>query len=240
MEKSQWKILIESHAQLVGNCSRRPVLETTKVLTMRIVLYGASGNAGKRIYQELVTRGHDVLAVVRNPKDLAPGIKSQQDDLRSADRIAGIIRGADAVISAYAPPAEDAGQLIEVTRRQIEAVRKAGALRLIVVGGAGSLEVAPGVTMLASGQLPEQWVPIAKSHARALQLLESSDINWTYFSPAAFFGPGERTGTYRLGGSSLIAKADGESRISMEDYAVALANELENPAHERSRFTIGY
>ncbi len=94
--------------------------------------------------------------------------------------------------------------------------------------------------MLASGQLPEQWVPIAESHAGALQLLEASDINWTYFSPAAFFGPGERTGSYRLGGSFLITNEDGESRISMEDYAAALANELENPAYERSRFTIGY
>lgn len=207
---------------------------------MRIVLYGASGNAGRRIYQELVTRGHDVLAAVRDPDNLASGIKFEQDDLSNTDRIAEIIRGADAVISAYAPPADDTDQLIEVTKRQIEAVRKAGASRLIVVGGAGSLEVAPGVTMLASGRLPEQWVPIAKSHAEALQLLESSDINWTYFSPAAFFGPGERTGNYRLGGSSLIANAAGESRISMEDYAVALANELETPARERSRFTIGY
>lgn len=207
---------------------------------MRIVLYGASGNAGQRIYRELVARGHDLTAVVRNPGNLASGIKSRQDDLSSTDRIVEIIRGANAVISAYAPPDEDTDQLIQVTGRQIEAVREAGASRLIVVGGAGSLEVAPGVTMLNSGQLPEQWMPIAKSHARALQLLESSDINWTYFSPAAFFAPGERTGRYRLGSRFLIAKEDGESHISMEDYAVALANELENPVYERSRFTIGY
>ncbi len=207
---------------------------------MKIVLYGASGNAGRRIYQELTTRSHDVVAVVRNPEKLAMGIKSQQDDLSSIDRIAEIIRGADAVISAYAPPDDDTDQLIQVTRHQIEAVRSVGVPRLMVVGGAGSLEVTPGVTILSSGRLPEQWVPIAKSHASALQLLESSDINWTYFSPAAFFGPGERTGKYRLGGSFLIANEEGESRISMEDYAVALADELEKPAHERSRFTIGY
>ncbi|MBW4029023.1 MAG: NAD(P)H-binding protein [Acidobacteria bacterium] len=207
---------------------------------MNVVLYGASGNAGQRIYRELVARGHDVMAVVRKPENLVSGIKSKQDDLSNTDRIVEIVRGADAVISAYAPPDEDTDQLIEVTRRQIEAVRKAGVPRLIVVGGAGSLEVAPGLTMLASGQLPDQWVPIATSHSKALQLLESSDVNWTYFSPSAFFGPGERTGSYRLGTSIMIANENGESRVSMEDYAVALVNELENPVYERSRFTIGY
>ncbi len=207
---------------------------------MKVVLYGASGNAGQRIYEELKARGHEVTAVVRNPEKLAAGVKSKSDDLSSADRIAEIIAGADAVISAYAPPQNDTDQLIGVTERQIEAVRKAGNPRLIVVGGAGSLEVAPGVTLLESGHLPAPWVPIATSHAKALALLEASDINWTYFSPAAFFEPGERTGKYRLGSRSLIANDKGESRISMEDYAIALVDELEKPSHEKARFTIGY
>ena len=135
---------------------------------------------------------------------------------------------------------DDTDQLIGVTRRQIEAVKKAGKLRLIVVGGAGSLEVAPGVSLLKSGHLPKAWIPIATSHEKALKLLEASDINWTYFSPAAYFEPGERTGKFRLGKHSLVADDKGNSRISLEDYAIALVDELEKPAHERQQFTIGY
>jgi putative NADH-flavin reductase len=196
---------------------------------MKIVLYGATGKTGSRVLKELTSRGHTVTTPTR-----------KQDDLSSVDVIAAAIAGADAVVSAYAPPQEDTDAIIEVTKREIAAVKKAGNLRLIVVGGAGSLEVAPGVSLLASGHLPAPWIPIATSHEKALELLEASDINWTYFSPAAFFEPGERTGKFRLGTNNLIANEKGESRISMEDYAIALADELEKPAHERAQFTIGY
>jgi uncharacterized protein len=207
---------------------------------MKIVLYGATGNAGSRILQELTSRGHSVVAVARNPDKIQAGIKSVRDDLSSVDRIAEIITGADAVVSAYMPPPNDTDQLVEVTKRQTAAVRKANGPRLIVVGGAASLEVASGVTLLASGHLPHEWLPIARSHAEALEVLRSSDINWTYFSPAAFFEPGTRTGKFRLGKDRLVADDQGNSRISYEDYAVALVDELEHPAHERARFTIGY
>jgi hypothetical protein len=207
---------------------------------MNVVLYGATGTAGSRILKELMARGHQVTAAVRNPEKLPAGVPSVRDDLSSGDRIAEIIEGADAVVSAYGPPQDDTDQLIGVTRRLIEAVRKAGGPRLIVVGGAGSLEVAPGVTLLASGHLPAEWVPIATSHEKALELLKESEINWTYFSPAAFFEPGVRTGKFRLGGNRLIADDRGNSRISSEDYAIALVDELEKPRHERAQFTIGY
>jgi putative NADH-flavin reductase len=207
---------------------------------MKIILYGASGRSGSRILKELQSRGHDVTAVVRHPEKLPAGTKSLSDDLSSTDRIAEIIAGADVVISAYMPPPDDTDQLIPVTTRLIEAIGKAKTPRLIVVGGAASLEVAPGVTLLDSGHLPAEWVAIATSHARTLELLKNSSINWTYFSPAAFFEPGERTGNFRLGKDQLIADANGQSRISMEDYAIALADEIEKPAHERARFTIGY
>ena len=206
---------------------------------MNVILYGASGNAGSRILSELTSRGHQVTAVVRNPEKLQ-SVKSLRDDLSSADRIVEIIHGADAVVSAYAPPQNDTDQLLGVMERLIEAVRKAGVPRLLVVGGAASLEVAPGVTLLASGHLPEAWVSIATSHAKALEILKNSDINWTYFSPAAYFGPGQQTGKFRLGKDTLIANEKGESRISLEDYALALVDELEKPVHERARFTIGY
>ena len=207
---------------------------------MKVILYGATGNVGKRILSELTQRGHKVTAVARNVSAVPTGVDARQDDLSSVDRIASIIAGADAVVSAYGPPPDDTDQLVAVTERQIAAVRKAGNVRLIVVGGAGSLEVAPGVSLLASGHLPAAWVPIATSHDKALKLLQSSGINWTYFSPAAYFEPGERTGKFRLGTNELISDAKGESRISMEDYAIALMDELEKPAHERARFSIGY
>ena len=163
-----------------------------------------------------------------------------QDDLNSVDKIASIIAGADVVISAYGPRPGDTDALLGVTEREIQAVKKAGKARLIVVGGAGLLEVAPGVSLIASGHLPKEYLPIATAHQKALEILEKSDVNWTYFSPAAFFVPGERTGKFRLGTTSLIADAKGDSRISFEDYAVALVDEIEKPAHERGQMSIGY
>lgn len=207
---------------------------------MNVVLYGATGNSGSRILQELISRGHRVTAAARNTSKLPSTVTAKQDDLSNVDTIASTIRGADAVISAYAPPQDDTDALLGVTERQIAAVKKVDNIRLIVVGGAGSLEVAPGVTLFASGHLPPAWVPIATSHEKALKMLEASDINWTYFSPAAFFEPGERTGKFRLGTNQLIMDSKGDSRISLEDYAIALVDELERPAHERGRFTIGY
>jgi uncharacterized protein len=207
---------------------------------MKVVLYGASGNAGTRILNELQSRGHDVTAAVRNPERLPASVRSVRDDLGNIDRIAEILTGAEAVVSAYMPPPHDTDQLVAVTGRLIDAVRKAGNPRLIVVGGAASLEVAPGITVLSSGHLPAPWVPIATSHAKALDVLKASDIPWTYFSPAGFFEPGQRTGRFRLGKDQLITNDKGESRISFEDYAIALVDELEHPVHIRERFTIGY
>lgn len=209
---------------------------------MKVVLFGATGNAGSRILKELAARGHEVLAVARDVSKLVtgPGITAQQDDLTDSDRIAGLMNGADAAVSAYGPPPTDTDQLITVTARLIEAARKAQGPRLLIVGGAASLEVSPGVTLYDSGHLPAEWKAIALSHIKTLDLLRQSEIDWTYFSPAAFFEPGERTGKFRLGTDQLIVDSQGQSRISMEDYAIALVDELEHPAHRRARFTIGY
>jgi putative NADH-flavin reductase len=207
---------------------------------MNVVLYGATGNSGSRILKELVSRGHSVTAIARDTSKIPTEVTAKQDDLSDVDTIASLISGADVVISAYNPPMDNTDALIEVTERQIAAVKKAGEIRLIVVGGAGSLEVAPGVTLLASGHLPAPYVRIAESHGKALEVLTASDINWTYLSPAAFFQPGERTGKFRLGSNDLISDARHQSRISMEDYAIAIVDEIEKPAHERVRFSIGY
>ena len=207
---------------------------------MKVVLYGATGNSGQRILQELTNRGHQVTAVARDTSKLPSTVKAVKYDLSSVEAIASIIAGADVVVSAYAPPPDNTDALLAVTERQIAAVKKTGTARLIVVGGAGLLEVAPGVTLIASGYLPEAYLPIAKSHEKAFGILKASDINWTYFSPAAYFVPGERTGKFRLGTTKLIANEQGESRISFEDYAIALVDEIEKPAHERGQLSIGY
>lgn len=213
---------------------------------MNIVLYGATGHSGSRILTELLSRGHHVTAITRNPTKLAPkpNLTIKQGDVDSSSDIAANSKGADAVISAYAPPADDTDRILPVTQNFIDVIKQLGtsskAPRFVYVGGAASLEVAPGVTLLDSGHLPAQWQAIAKSHSDALKLIKKSDINWTCFSPAAFFEPGQRTGKFRLGKDQLITDAQGNSKISMEDYAIALVDELEKPEHERQRFTIGY
>ena len=209
---------------------------------MNIALYGATGKAGSRILAELLVRRHNVTAIARDPLKLKPRphLIIKQGDVHSATAIAANVQGADAVISAYAPPPGDTDQLITVTQSFIAAIKQAQVPRFLYVGGAASLEVAPGVTLLESGHLPIEWQAIARSHRDALNLIKKSDINWTCFSPAAFFEPGKRTGTFRLGKDQLISDAQGNSRISMEDHAIALVDELEKPQHERQRFTIGY
>lgn len=216
---------------------------------MKVVVLAATGQAGRTILGELISRGHEVLAVARHPEKLPRSIQSIADDLGSADRLAQIIAGADAVVSAYGPPKDDprffsdvayTDILATMAERFITALRKAGVPRLLFVGGAGSLEYAPGVSVLDSGHWPEMLFPIAKSHMKAFAALRASDINWTYFSPPMQIEPGVRTGKFRLGKDAVIFDAQGRNWISFEDYAIALVDELEAPAHERARFTIGY
>lgn len=209
---------------------------------MNVVLYGSTGKAGSRILMELVSRGHRVTAIARNPARLQgiTGISTKKDDLSDTSKVAEAIEGADAVISAYGPPPDNTEEIVDVTQRLVDAVKQAGRPRLLVVGGAGGLNVAPGVSLLDSGYLPDAYKPIAKSHVRALNVLRASDIDWTYLAPAAYFEPGERTGKFRLGKDELIANEKQESRISMEDYAIALVNELEKPEHRQRRFSVGY
>jgi putative NADH-flavin reductase len=209
---------------------------------MNVVVYGATGNSGKEIVKELLSRGHSVIGVARNVSSIKAehGLTLKTDDLADVDATIGVIKGADVVVSAYAPPPDKTEALIGVTEREIEAVKKAGVGRLLVVGGAGLLEVAPGVTLIKSGHLPAEYLPIATSHEKALEVLKASTINWTYLSPGAYFVPGERTGKFRLGTKELVTNEKGESKISFPDYAIALVNEIEKPAHERGSFSVGY
>ena len=213
---------------------------------MKAVLIGASGMIGSRVLKELVARGHTVTAVVRDPSrvEAGAGLTAVQGDVMDMAGLERIFGGADAVVSAYSPGQGSEGRLTEATRSLLAAANKAGVRRVLIVGGAGSLYVAPGVTVIQSGHLPKEWVVIAQAHADTLEMLRSSplaaELEWTYFSPAGFIQPGERTRKFRLGKDDLIVDAQGQSRISAEDYAVALVDELEKPQHIRQRFTVGY
>ncbi|WP_372004617.1 NAD(P)-dependent oxidoreductase [Tistrella mobilis] len=200
-----------------------------------IALIGASGNAGARILKELSDRGHTVTGIARSPEKIAalPGVTAVAGDVFDAEGLAAILKGHDAVISSVHFMASDPDRLIA-------AVRASGVTRYLVVGGAGSLEVAPGKRLIDQPDFPAAYHAEASKGAAFLDLLRGiDDLDWTFLSPAAMFVPGERTGTFRLGTDQLLV-GEGGSSISFEDYAVALVDEIETPKHIRQRFTVGY
>jgi putative NADH-flavin reductase len=210
-------------------------------LGMKVVLYGASGTIGSRILRELLARGHAVTAVVRDPAKISePQAVVRAGNVLDPASVAATAAGADAAISAFAPPADDPPKVIEATRSLVAGLKKAGVSRFLMVGGAGSLRVATGEQLVDLPDFPPAWQGIALAHRDALDVLRQSGLDWTSFSPPALIEPGERTGEFRLGKDDLVADAKGESRISAEDYAIAMVDELENPRHVRQRFTIGY
>ncbi|BBU59518.1 3-beta hydroxysteroid dehydrogenase (plasmid) [Mameliella alba] len=201
----------------------------------KIALIGASGNAGSRILKELSDRGHQVTAIARNPEKIAalPGVTAAAGDAQDAASLAGMVQGHDAVISSVRFTGTDFSIITD-------ALRKAGVARYLVVGGAASLEVAPGKRLLDSPEFPAEYKEEATNGAAALDYLRTlNDLEWTFLSPSAMFIPGERTGTFRLGKDELLGNEIG-SRISYEDYAIAMVDEIETPKHIRQRFTVGY
>ena len=213
---------------------------------MKIALFGATGTIGQRILQEALRRGHDVTAVARDPSRLAgsqsPRLNAVAGDILDMHAVAATAAGHDAVLSAYGPREEAPQTVVDATRSLIGGLTRAGVKRLVVVGGAGSLEVAPGVLLIDAPQFPAAWKGIAVAHADALKVLqtEAGGLDWTYVSPPALIEPGERTGKFRLGDDQLLTDAQGDSRISAEDYAIALLDEVEKPQHVQRRFTVAY
>jgi uncharacterized protein len=202
---------------------------------MKIALIGATGNAGSRILVELSRRGHAVTAIARNPEraPVLPGVTPRKADVDDVDGLATALRGHDAVVSSVHFTASD-------PRKLIAAVEKSGVGRYLVVGGAGSLEVAPGVKLIDTPEFPEIYRKEAAAGGVFLDILrQETKLDWTYLSPPALFVPGERTGKFRIGGDQLLSNEKGSS-ISFEDYAIALTDEIEKPAHSRRRFTVGY
>ena len=203
---------------------------------MKIAVAGASGRAGSCITAELSRRGHTVTAIARNPEKIAslPGVTAKKGDVLDQAGLAALWAGHDAAISSVHFLASDPAKLIGAAKDS-----KVG--RYLVVGGAGSLEVAPGVRLVTTPNFPAQYKAEAEKGAAFLDLLrQEKELNWTFLSPSALFVEGERTGKFRLGTDQLLADADGKSWISFPDFAVALVDEIERPSHLRKRFTVGY
>lgn len=213
-----------------------------------VVLIGASGFVGNAILNELLSRGHKVTAVVRNPEKINvsnSNLGIVKADIADTNAMVGICKGKEAIISAYNPGWTNPDIYEETLRNYpliLEAAKRSGAKRLLCVGGAGTLFCAPGLRVVDSGAIPDAIMGGVKSLGEFYlnTLMNEKDIDWIFFSPAGTLESGKRTGKFRLGKDDLIIDENGISHISVEDYAVAMVDELENPKHHCERFTIGY
>lgn len=207
---------------------------------MKITIIGATGYTGSKILAEALDRGHEVTAIVRNTDRLSlhPRLKAAKGDATEPASLASLLGGHAVVVSAFNPGKDETGK---GAASIVEAVKRAGGARLVVAGGAGSLEVKPGIRLLDQPDFPVAWKEGALRTAAFLDALRAEpEIDWTFVSPAAKLSPGERTGKYRVGGDQLLTDESGESRISVEDYAVAMLDEIERPRHRRIRFSVAY
>lgn len=220
----------------------------------KAALIGASGFVGSAILKELLDRGYKVEALARDPAKItikSPDLTVKKLDVADEEALVDALKGYENVISAYSPGWQNP-HIYEDTLTNypkiLDAAKKAKVKRLLIVGGAGTLFVKPGLRLMDSGALPKEWLPGVKSLGEFYlnTLNKEHDIDWVFFSPAANLGdlgskgPGKRTGKYRLGKDDLITDANGDSFISVEDYAKAMVDELAEPAHHKERFTIGY
>jgi uncharacterized protein len=218
---------------------------------MRIGLIGATGFVGASIRDEALARGHQVTAIVRKADALPaqPGLTAKALDVLETAALAEALAGHDVVISAYGAGRGMTGEAVYDTfvaahRSIIDAVKRAGVTRYLAVGGAASLKTRDNVELLGSPEWPEAFKPyepgIKGTRAQYYMLQEEPGLDWVFLAPSVMLAPGERTGAYRTGKDHILYAADGQSRISTEDYAVAMIDEVEQPAHHRERFTVGY
>lgn len=213
-----------------------------------VALIGASGFVGTAILNELLNRGHKVTGIVRNPEKVNvrhDNLTIVKADVSDTESVISACTGKDTVISAYNPGWSNPDIYEETLRNYpliLEAAKRSAVSRLLCVGGAGTLFCAPGLRVVDSGTIPEAIMDGVKSLGEFYlnTLMNERDIDWIFFSPAGTLEPGERTGKFRLGKDDLIVDTDGNSHISVEDYAMAMVDELEKPTHHYERFTIGY
>lgn len=213
---------------------------------MKIIVFGATGAAGSRIVSEAVARGHQVSAAVRNQGRLAKlpnNVQGHIVNVGDPSAVADAMSGHDLAISSLRSPSGHEGKVVSLTKCILQGASRAG-IRIIVVGGAARLRLPGGSphTVLSDPDfLPESVVPTARASFAQAELCRSNDdANWTYASPSALLQPGERRGTYRIGADTLLVDEEGNSEISMEDFAVALLDEAQSARFERASFTAGY
>jgi uncharacterized protein len=215
---------------------------------MNIAIVGATGFVGSKLLDEAVRRGHQVAAITRSPQKLPPNpnVDPIQADVNDVNALSTYFRGKEAVIHSYAPARELSVQeridlQDKATQTILTALKAAGVKRLLAVGGAGSLYVAPGIRNMDQPDFPAAFEGGVKSTLLIKEILmKEPEVEWTYLCPSHMLVPGERTGKFRLGLDDLLVGPDGESKISVEDYAVAMIDELEQPRHTHRRFTVGY
>lgn len=212
---------------------------------MRITVFGAAGTAGSRIVGEALARGHEVTAVGRTatgPDGLPAEVMTRGGDATDPEQVAAAVTGTDVVVTATRPRPGHEYELAVVAQSLLDGLRGTG-IRLLVVGGAGDL-IVPGTggRVMEQPDFPPDWLPIALAcrAQREVFTTAATDVDWSYLSPPALLEPGQRRGTYRLGTDELLTDDAGISRISMEDLAVALLDEAEEPRHRRRRFTVAY
>ncbi len=213
---------------------------------MKIAIFGASGWIGGTITREALNRGYTVTAVVRDPARLQlthERLTIATCDATDLARVVPAVAGHDAVAAAIGGRREGNHQVVPAAARTLlTGLPQAGVNRMIWVGGGASLQVAPGVRLFDTPQFPAEWKAEALAQIEALDIFRAStgNVEWSYLSPPLNIEPGQRTGHYRAGGDQLLKDEKGESRISVEDYAVAFLDELEYPTHLRQRFTVAY
>jgi uncharacterized protein len=218
---------------------------------MKVALIGASGFVGSKILAEALQRGHQVTAIVRNPEKLEPhkNLTVKKADVLQVEELAKILAGQDAVISAFNPARGVAGPEVfekHVTGHKaiLAATRKSGVKRFLGVGGAASLKTPAGVELLDSPEFPAAYEPfkpgIRGTRELYYLLKQEPELDWVFISPSVTIAPGERTGKFRLGKDHVLCDANGVSKISLEDYAMALVDELEQSKHHGERITVGY
>lgn len=213
---------------------------------MKIALLGATGFVGSALLKEALDRGHSVTAIVRHPETLEKRdrLVAKAGDVYDAALLTAWLNGHDAVISAFNPGWKNPDlydDQVRGTTSIIAAIKNAGIRRVLWVGGAGGLEVKPGVRVVDSPGFPDWIRPGSLATIDALERLRKEpQLEWSYLAPSANMQSGQRTGKFRLGSDRLLFDTSGQSSISVEDYAVAMIDELEHPAHIRQRFTVGY
>jgi uncharacterized protein len=213
---------------------------------MKLVLFGATGHVGHAILEEALARGHEVTAIVRDASRLTDRddkLHVVVGDITKPASWLPSAKGAGAVIASLSARRDGHSETIpDAAKALLDNLPGAGVTRLLWVGGAGSLETAPGVRVLDDPHFPDAWKQEAEAQARTLDIFRASkaDIDWTFISPAALLEDGARTGTYRVGGDQLLTDASGHSRISVPDYAVALLDRLDENDKLRQRITVAY